>query len=1147
MIIMKTFCGLVLAIFVLSFGLQAQDTTIVQTLTYDSTARAGVWAFPDDTSKHYEKILLQYSMRCHDGLVGNGAVGCREWDYHCNTVITDSSTYDSTRRTAPSHIIPNFSDTTFNVSFSPTYTYYDFTQYNVQYTSTLAETTAVLGSGNLGLAAPFTTSIPRTKTQYLWTAAELNSAGLTAGNLTGLRMDVSSLGANPDFLRINVKATAQLQLDPINPDISGFTEVYFLNTTFAGSGIHNFNFYNPFQWDGISNLIVEFSYKNNSSGLDNQVQGTSLMNMGIQSRKEDYFLELQGAGGVDLPTNSLSSLSSQVTLSFWAYGESSLPVNTTVFEGKDQAGNRQLNVHLPWGNGRVYWDCGNDGGGYDRIDYAADPNDFKGRWAHWAFTKNTTSGEMKIYVDGHLVHSGTGNTKLIDVMDFRFGGANISTLPYQGKLDEFRVWDVELDSTTIQNWMYRDLLPTHPNYSNLLGYYSFDTGTGSIATDASPNSAHGNVLAGTAWRELGVKDYWRNFSPLTERPNAIFVKGSYTQTTTSMTIRDSVVNAQNAVTEYSVNGTDLLQGNTTLYYQAGNQYVYDENGVIVDSVMTATDSTINLTTLTYYGKNPSRYEIVSFITPYGNGLDLGPDGVMWTIDVTDFLPILKGPKRMSIEGVGNYQEEMDLRFLFIEGIPPRDVISIQQLWPIMSESSVWYSNGLPSILNNNVFEPRSLILDPNADMFKIRSAITGHGQNGEFVARWHYVNINSGSQEFRWQVWKECAEMPVYPQGGTWLYDRAGWCPGMPTDVQHFSLDGLVNPGDSIEVDYGMDQISNTSDADYRIANQLVTYGAPNHQLDAAVVEVKRPSRRVEHARFNPACTEPSIIIRNAGSTQLNSLVITYQVRGGSSRTFNWSGNLGFLEEEEVVLPVDNPGFWQTTSNERIFDVTVSAPNGGIDEYAFNDSYASEFEPWDTYTGDLSLRWRTNNKPGENRWRVYDETGAIVLQSSPFLVANTVYIEEFNLPMGCYTLEFTDLGDDGLYYWALSSQGTGFVQFREQGNVQKVFEPEFGAFFQYDFWTDGIVGDVDVQHPEYVRISPNPSSGTFALELQGWDNQMLNVQVFDLLGKSILQTNFNSGQGYVREAIDLDFAKNGTYYIKIDDGSRVIVKRVVKQ
>ena len=120
---MKRFFGFVLAFVFPSMALLAQDTVVVQTLTYDSTTRAGVWTFPSDTNS-WRKVIMQYSMRCHDALIGNANnVGCYEWDYSCNTIITDSSRTDSAKRTAPDHVISNFSGQQFAITNATTYSY----------------------------------------------------------------------------------------------------------------------------------------------------------------------------------------------------------------------------------------------------------------------------------------------------------------------------------------------------------------------------------------------------------------------------------------------------------------------------------------------------------------------------------------------------------------------------------------------------------------------------------------------------------------------------------------------------------------------------------------------------------------------------------------------------------------------------------------------------------------------------------------------------------------------------------------------------------------------------------------------------------------------------------------------------------------
>ena len=42
----------------------------------------------------------------------------------------------------------------------------------------------------------------------------------------------------------------------------------------------------------------------------------------------------------------------------------------------------------------------------------------------------------------------------------------------------------------------------------------------------------------------------------------------------------------------------------------------------------------------------------------------------------------------------------------------------------------------------------------------------------------------------------------VIAQGGTWIYDRAGWCPGTFGTTYDHEITDLVNPGDTVNIDY---------------------------------------------------------------------------------------------------------------------------------------------------------------------------------------------------------------------------------------------------------------------------------------------------------------------------------------------------------
>ncbi len=1127
--------------------LLAQDTTIIQTLTWDSTGRDYVFNFPEDTGQTYEKILMLYNMRCKNALVSTGSapnLGCGEWDYSCNTYITDSSKTDSVLATHPNYVISDFSGTSFDYTTSPTYTYYQSTQTEVTYSDTTSETIGVVGAGITPDSHPFNLSTGLARVQYLFTAAELLGAGLSAGDITGMRLDLTLAGGDVNNLRINLKHTGKTNLHPDTLELDGFQNTYYLNTTFSGTGQHQFNFHNPFTWDGASNLIVELTF-DGAAGVSSLVNGDNYgsSGVGLVNTSEDYSLEFNGGQVVNLGT-PMTTVSNEITISFWCYGDTAaMPMNSTIFEGMDGSGRRQTNVHLPWSNSRIYWDCGNDGSGYDRIDKLASVGEIEGQWNHWAFTKNATTGSMKIYLNGTLWHSGTGKTRPIDIQDFNIGGAIIGgTLFYSGHIDEFRVWDAELAQTEIQNWMHKSVDGTHPNFANLVSYHKFNDGSGTTTFDET-GFANGTFDGAPAWRLKTGENISMNFTQLNDRPQVDLIQGVYTTNITTSTVLDSLVNIANTVEEYSVTGSDLNHDATYTYWESGVMPVYDETGTQVGTITVSPDGTLNISDLTYYNKTPMKFEIMSLVTPYGIGLDLGVEGKTFTFDVTDFTPVLKGAKRMTLERGGQNQEEMDIKFLFISGTPPRDVIDIQQIWRVDSR-------GYASIIADESFEPRMVATDPTASMFDIRTVITGHGQEGEFIPQFHFVNAAGGANELYWQVWKECAGNPIPAQGGTWIYDRAGWCPGMESDLQRTDISSLVTPGDSILIDYGV--VTATGTSNYIVNNQLVSYGSPNHSLDAHVMDVIKPSKKVEHEKFNPICSQPVVVIQNTGATTLTSLTINYSVKGGAVETFNWTGSLDFLETEEVTLPVSAPAFW-TSSTDSVFVATCSAPNGGTDEYPNNDTFESEFSQYPVYSGRFIIQHRLNNHYYSNSFEIFDESGNLVYEQ--FGRTSGTYYDTILLAPGCYKVRYIDTvsisnpnsGNDGLSWWANTAQGTGYFRLHIGGSYAFIANPDFGSFFEHSFYITG-ANDIDESGTRTLTLYPNPTSDDLNINFYGFQQDQIQVEVLSESGKLVHRESFNNDQMNLnRKVVSTSSLSAGIYFVRILDKDRVMMKKFVKE
>ena len=69
----------------------------------------------------------------------------------------------------------------------------------------------------------------------------------------------------------------------------------------------------------------------------------------------------------------LSGINNEITVSFWVYGNASqMPRNTSLLEGYAANTNqRNLNLHLPWSDNNMYFDCGYAANAYDRINKVA--------------------------------------------------------------------------------------------------------------------------------------------------------------------------------------------------------------------------------------------------------------------------------------------------------------------------------------------------------------------------------------------------------------------------------------------------------------------------------------------------------------------------------------------------------------------------------------------------------------------------------------------------------------------------------------------------------------------------------------------------------------------------------------------------------
>jgi hypothetical protein len=206
------------------------------------------------------------------------------------------------------------------------------------------------------------------------------------------------------------------------------------------------------------------------------------------------------------------------------------------------------------------------------------------------------------------------------------------------------------------------------------------------------------------------------------------------------------------------------------------------------------------------------YEIARVITPYnivGGGY---PGTCTWIIDVSDYAMLLHDEVSM-----GSYIESwigdargwlVTIEFAFIEGEPDYVPYDIVNLWQY---SRAVY--GDPSIPIEEKLTPKNITIDSEADKVKLKVTTTGHGQGNtdnaaEFSMKWHWVLVDTDSVGHL--LWRsDCATNTCSPQGGTWIYNRAGWCPGQSVIPWDNDITGSVTPGQSVTIDYNVQPYEN--------------------------------------------------------------------------------------------------------------------------------------------------------------------------------------------------------------------------------------------------------------------------------------------------------------------------------------------------
>ncbi|MCC6582176.1 MAG: T9SS type A sorting domain-containing protein, partial [Chitinophagales bacterium] len=126
-------------------------------------------------------------------------------------------------------------------------------------------------SASSAVSAWFGTWYGNGHAQILILASELTAAGLKAGNLTGLNIPITTTGSPTTLNNYTIKIGATSATAITTFQAPTFTTVWGPTNYTPSTGTNSFTFTTSFNWNGTSNIIIDYCYANSVTGSSSAV------------------------------------------------------------------------------------------------------------------------------------------------------------------------------------------------------------------------------------------------------------------------------------------------------------------------------------------------------------------------------------------------------------------------------------------------------------------------------------------------------------------------------------------------------------------------------------------------------------------------------------------------------------------------------------------------------------------------------------------------------------------------------------------------------------------------------------------------------------------------------------------------------------
>ncbi|MDP6276418.1 MAG: fibronectin type III domain-containing protein, partial [Candidatus Marinimicrobia bacterium] len=160
---------------------------------------------------------------------------------------------------------------------------------------------------------PINTWYHDVKHQSLYLASDLSNAGILSGSvITGIKFKVNQTpGRNLDSLRIAYSWTSNTEISSFDTTTVVHGPTNYFMSEFLPNNWVQFDFITPITWDGVNNLIIEYSHDNSSYVTGG---GTYMRNAGTNRGRKGWtdsgagHYPFNGSGMTEAPDSKVASI-----------------------------------------------------------------------------------------------------------------------------------------------------------------------------------------------------------------------------------------------------------------------------------------------------------------------------------------------------------------------------------------------------------------------------------------------------------------------------------------------------------------------------------------------------------------------------------------------------------------------------------------------------------------------------------------------------------------------------------------------------------------------------------------------------------------------------------------------------------------------